>query len=374
VAAQDVALIVGAGFSTEAGLPTTPQLGQRFLEIPPTRRPADIDQRLREEIDRTITKVLSNFWKGAFQFRSNDHHPSLEDHFTVIDLAANTGHHLGPDFSPRRLRLIRRFSIHRAFQILDTSFKPSPAIERLLRDLMGVGTLSVVCINWDIVLEKHFTAMNMHYDYGSSVRPLDPGLRGSEQGGIPLFKMHGSTNWVYCDSCRTLFAGSPEEGKSALHRSVFLEAEDFRFLRKRKLAKKLSQIRRQERECPGCGCILTARVGTFSFRKDFVIQQFQTIWQQAHSALRDSDTWLFVGYSMPEADFEFRHLLKSAELANRERRREKHIQVILKDDCDAARRFRRFFGLTHDHINQDGLATWVGRSLRAWVTTTRSRQ
>jgi hypothetical protein len=362
-----IALIVGAGFSTEAGLPTTAQLGGKFLEVPRARRFEQIEEKLKQEIDKTISKELSAFWGAAFHSTSNDNHPSLEDHFTVIDLAANTGHHLGPDFSPRRLRLIRRLSIHRAFQILDSHFEPSPAIHELLGTLVRPGRSSLVCINWDIVLEKHLLNLNAPYNYGESVLPLKRETHPRETKGLPLLKLHGSTNWVYCDSCRNLFAGTPDEGKSAIHRSVFLEPDDFRYLHKPTLAKQIGARGIRDRECRICRCLLTARVGTFSYRKDYAIQQFQAIWHQAHSELRQSDAWLFVGYSMPGADFEFRHLLKSAQMANPVSKRKKQIQVILKDDGDAARRYQRFFGLGDRQISQSGLTMWASESLRDWI-------
>jgi hypothetical protein len=61
--------------------------------------------------------------------------PALEYHFTAIDLAANSGHHLGTDYSPRKLRAIRRFSIHRAFKILDMRYRSSEPIRTILARL-----------------------------------------------------------------------------------------------------------------------------------------------------------------------------------------------------------------------------------------------
>lgn len=357
-----VALIVGGGFSSEASLPTTPQLGRKFLHVPPRAV-------LREEVEQEISRQLTKFWNSVFHHRTGNRHPSLEDHFTVIDLAANTGHHIGPDYSPRKLRAIRRLSIHRVFQILDSSYQDSDAIEHLLRALKHSAHFSIVCVNWDIVAEKHLGKMTLAYDYGQVVEPLELGR--NLRKAISLLKLHGSTNWTYCDSCRTLFSGRLEEGKQALHRLVFVEEDDFRLLGAPEQIVKL--ISRQEghlRGCRRCGCKLTARVGTFSYRKDFAIQQFQTIWNRAHAALRDSEAWLFVGYSMPEADFEFRHLLKSAELAEKVSSR-RRIQVVLKGDCDAGLRYRRFFGLNERLIYQGGLAAWVESCLEEWIQSTK---
>jgi hypothetical protein len=365
---RKIALIVGAGFSTEASLPTTEELSRKFLEPPNTNHRGGLSMGLQSTIDRCISKELLKFWTTVFGHSTDIDQPALEDHFTLIDLAANTGHQLGVHYSLRHLRAIRRFSIHRAFQVLDSSFKYSDVINRLLRDLRDNGELSLICINWDIVLEKHLQRVHTAMHYRTAIEPLEEHGFAIRPDSVPLLKLHGSTNWVYCDSCRRLFASVLEEGKSALHRSIFLEADDFRLMGHNRLAARLKKVPNKNRECPRCHATLTARVGTFSYRKDYAIQQFQTTWQQAHAALRDSDVWLFVGYSMPEADFEFRQLLKSAELSG-QRPHPKKIEVVLKSDCDAGKRFRRFFGIRDQQIRQQGLGDWVSNSLPAWIAS-----
>jgi hypothetical protein len=367
-----VALIVGAGFSTEASLPTTPELSEGFLVAPPPDHRDGLDWQLRIEIDNTISSELTRFWTTVFHHRPGLEPPSLEDHFTLIDLAANTGHQLGIDYTPRKIRAIRRFSIHRAFQILDSSFKRTDVIGQLLRELKQETTLSLICINWDIVLEKHLHEIQVGFNYGTVVEPLESFDHFSKAGAVKLLKLHGSTNWVYCDSCRRLFASVLEEGKSALHRSVFLEADDFELMGFKEPAAAIRLAGNAGRVCPKCHATLTARVGTFSYRKDYAIQQFQTIWQQAHAALRDSSVWLFAGYSMPEADFEFRHLLKSAELSG-ETPETKRVEVILKSDADAGSRFKKFFGIPHEQIHQDGLARWAAESFDGWLAQGKKR-
>lgn len=357
-----IALIVDAGFSCEAALPSTEELSDQFLESPS-------DGVVPIQIEHQISKHLDAFWKGVFGYAEGKSKPSLEDHFTAIDLAANTGHHLGPSYSPRKLRAIRRFSIHRVFQILDLKYRQSSTIERLLTELSKKADLSIVSVNWDVVAENHLDAIRLCYDYGTIVEPM---LSAADlrRAGMPVCKLHGSSNWVYCDSCRTLFSGYPGGGKDALHLGAFLEAADFElFDSPKEVVDLVRNLANGRRECRVCGCRMSARVGTFSYRKDYAIQQFQTIWHNAFDALRESPAWLFVGYSMPEADFEFRQVLKSAELANRGRLR-RSIQVILKDRNRTDERYRRFFGLAADQINTEGLSAWMASGFDSWLQST----
>ena len=214
-------------------------------------------------------------------------------------------------------------------------------------------------------MENHLNDRNLQYSYGSSVEAMAVGELRS--GGIPILTSMPS-NWVYCDSCRTLFAGASFAGKDALHRRAFLEPQDFEtFESPREVVDLVRQSANGGRECRLCGSQMSARVGTFSYRKDYAIQQFQTIWHKAFNALRQSDGWLFIGYSMPEADFEFRQVLKSAELANHGADT-RLCQVILKKDQAAAGRHGRFFGLSPALIAQDGLEAWVERHFQTWLS------
>lgn len=306
----NLTLITGSGFSAESGLPTTTKLAEQFLDTPNN----DV---LPRALDEKITTILEEFWRDVFGFASdNKQRPSLEDHFTVLDLAANSGHHLGPGYSPRKLRAIRRMSIHRILHLLDLNYNQSPAIPRLFSSLQRQFKVSVVTLNWDIVTEKN---LRWAVDYGIPVSWLDAGAERSN--GVLLLKLHGSSNWVYCDSCRRVYAGT--DGKTALHKKIFLEASDFdselfsiNGVDLKRAVKVLENG--DDRACRDCGNRTAGRMATFSYRKAFSINQFQTIWDRAHAVLRDSDIWLFIGYSMSEADFEFRHVLKSAQLARKE--------------------------------------------------------
>jgi hypothetical protein len=349
-----VALILGAGFSCEAGLPNTRKVVNAFLQSPHS----GLDPRIEDE----ITNQLKKFWKYVFNFDGQADLPSLEDHFTILDLAANSGRNIGPEYTPRKLRAIRRFSIHRIFQILDVRYQHSASIDQLLARTLPTQ-LSIVSTNWDIVVENHLRGLGVPYSYGLAVE--DQAGKKMAVKGVPLLMLHGSANWIYCDCCRRLYVGAPGGGKGALHALIYITRDDFRQLcpENAEVINLVSDVPRDAKQCVYCENRLGARIATFSYRKEVSIPQFQSIWQRAFSALRDSDSWFFVGYSLPEADFEFRHLLKSAEKSGRS---PKAINIILKDDADAEQRFKRFFGIGADHIHQHGLSHCVDHCMEGW--------
>jgi hypothetical protein len=99
--------------------------------------------------------------------------------------------------------------------------------------------------------------------------------------------------------------------------------------------------------CPFCGVDLGVRLATFSYQKALRAPMFESSWLQAEKALRRAHKWVFIGYSLPAADFEFKHLLKRVELA---RKTAPVILVVTKtnttdpDDSPAVRSYKRFFG------------------------------
>jgi len=347
---RKIALILGSGFSKEAGLPTTSELSNVFLDSPS-------DGVLNRKAEDCITEILRQFWKYAFDYEGGDLMPSLEDHFTLLDLSANSGHQLGRQYPPRKLRAIRRMSIHRVFQILDASVGRADRASQLLLRLHEMFDVSIITLNWDIVVELLLKANGRSVSYGITIGEFPDTFETI--GGTPLLKVHGSSNWVYCDCCRRLYAGTR---KSALYQRAFLEEKDFELFVGGRRLKGLGLGNHDDRKCPHCGNVMAGRVATFSYRKAFSINQFQTIWDKSHEHLSNASIWLFVGYSMPQADFEFRHLLKSAQLACCPVGGWK-CEAIVGTDRNAAERYRGFFGLQDDCVRQESLSWWVEHRL-----------
>jgi hypothetical protein len=63
---------------------------------------------------------------------------------------------------------------------------------------------------------------------------------------------------------------------------------------------------------------LTTRIATFSFLKALDFPMFERSWQSAERLLRNADKCVFIGHSLPSADYEFKHLLKRVQLSRGE--------------------------------------------------------
>jgi hypothetical protein len=163
-------------------------------------------------------------------------------------------------------------------------------------------------------------------------------------------KIHGSANWLYCDNCRQLFWFHPDQSKKIADQLI--REDDIRRI-ERLLAKINKHIdgkkedtgERPQAQCPSCAVPLGTRIATFSYRKALDFPMFQKSWFAAEELLRFAGKWVFIGYSLPSADFEFKYLLKRIQLSRSEK---PELIVISGGSPREVRRtydnYRKFFG------------------------------
>jgi hypothetical protein len=120
--------------------------------------------------------------------------------------------------------------------------------------------------------------------------------------------MHGSVNWLYCDTCRRLYWFSPHETYKVA--GQLLSSAEWQRIDP---GNKHSTERWSCAQCSGQS--IGTRLATFSYLKALDFSMFQKSWFSAERILRNAQTWIFIGYSSPGADFEFKYLLKRIQLS-----------------------------------------------------------
>lgn len=351
-----IAVVLGAGFSHCAGLPLQAQFADELLTNSPDDR--------RNQV---ITAAIGEFLRFTFGWRPRTPLPALEDIFTMIDLSAGTGHALGTLNTPRRLRALRRMLIHRVFSILDRRFQLSPEIRDLLTRILACDmSASFIVLNWDIVLERHLQELNREAVYEAGEFPWN-GPIGSAPFITRVIKVHGSSNWVYCDNCRQVF--SDADRKLSLVINAGLLDDDFKLFDETWPDNGIASLTGlTNRDCPRCRSPVGPHIATFSYRKSFRSAAFAQSWARAEEVLSSANRWLFVGYSLPNADYEFAHMLKTAELKlARPTLRPVRINVVLKRDKAAEERFRKMFGSAIAKVSHSGLEGYMKRGLRKFL-------
>lgn len=342
-------LIVGAGFSFNAGLPLANNFTSSLLNLSRLKidGPSNALVRFVEGfVDKTFAEGRSAAPRDW---------PDLEDLFTLVDLSANTGHHLR-EYSASDLRLVRRAMIVRMIRMLSQAYyrrqqKPDKnwqLLEELLSEF-DTDRTAVLSMNWDTVIEAGLArTQNIHdVEYGCEAIRGDFDGKGDfrrrpRKGNhtVHLTKPHGSVNWLYCDSCRKVYWVPPSSVTKVA--DTLFRRQDWDAVKRITRLTQSHSIRHPA--CPHCRVkSLGTRFATFSYRKALDFPMHSASWRTAEAHLRDAVNWIFLGYSMPSADFEFKYLLKRVQLAEPIRPR---ITVITGGvgAAETELRFTRFFG------------------------------
>jgi hypothetical protein len=260
-------------------------------------------------------------------------------------------------------------TIHRIFSLLKGRGVQNTWVLELFKRFREKFDLTIVTTNWDTEAEWCLELLGIPLNYGldeiTETDRLPPGE------GIPVLKLHGCINRGYCDCCRTLIRFKGIEN-AVISLRLLLDPEDFElFDAGREVADGLRRMQVKPSvysamgKCWGCGARVSLRVATFSYRKDLSADAFYTVWDKARTSLQLAGKWLFVGYSLPEADVDIRHLLKAAQLARRDPSRVS-VDVVLKSDCESGHRYKRFFGVRDDQVFYDGLDEWISSRLSGY--------
>lgn len=362
--------IVGAGFSHNAGLPLASNFSEELLDTD------GVTDKQSLALIGLLKLFVSDVFAGGRQLEAEEW-PSLEDIFTSIDLAANTGHNLGKKYAASELRTIRRALIVRMSRMLWRKLRDGrEGRSRERRTLsqffarVNVADTAFLSMNWDTVVEHELGKQGTSaFDYGFDAVPAtftNSTVRLREVAHnarvAHVLKPHGSINWMYCDCCGKLFWFTPRFSDAIASR-LFKESDS-------DLVERLTGERPPKPVrpgiCPACSAqSLGTRFATFSYRKALDFSMHLATWHRAEEVLQEAENWVFVGYSMPPADYQFKHLLKRVQLSRRAR---PNIVLVTKASPGdhTIDNYRRFFGrvaIPSSHIHRDGLTAQVVNAL-----------
>jgi len=323
--------ILGAGFSVEAGAPTQATIIPEAFRLYKAN-PSDFDENRFSDFTEFIQKQLT-IPKERFS------NIELEDMFTPLDrcLSENSQFRGVPLNNIMRIRESVFYVVGRTIQLLLNNTSKSKAyinnfaayLTKLSSTRAGTNyrskdPVSVISANWDILLDNsiHQYISQSNYDavvdyccYISSKDENDssvkPGLEKLGQGGfnVKLIKLHGSLNWLQCPRCARLYA-------------KFSSKEAINSFSEKSSCRHCDKNFPEEEE----NHILAANLIMPTYVKDLSNPQYKIIWQNAGIEISEADEIVFIGYSLPSADFEMRQLL------SRMTRKTAKIHVV--DYCD----------------------------------------
>jgi len=355
--------ILGAGFSVEAGAPIQARLLTKAIELHKDN-PCNYDQDRFSIFESFLIDQL-----GYAESKLAD--VELEDIFTPLDRClAESSQFRGIGLD--QIMEVREAVFHVVGRTIQLALNDDEESTRYINKFAAYLTkksairqeqnyrnsdpVSVISTNWDTLLDnsiyQHITQKkhNAVVDYccyissrGEHDESIKPGLEKLGQGGfnVKLLKLHGSLNWLQCPRCMRLYATFQTEG------SV------------------IAQI--SEESCRHCDKnfpkekgkhLLASNLIMPTYIKDLSNPQYKVIWQNAGIEVSEADKLVFIGYSLPSADFEMRQLL------SRMTREKAQIEIV--DFCNDTNRqqaieshWRKFFGKRMLSFNFDGARAYL---------------
>lgn len=343
---------LGAGFSKDAGGPIQNEILRNILGDGFKRHYSKQNQILKD-VDSFKKFLTDDLCLSEDQFD----HIALEDVFTPIDrcLSQGTSFRLK---SPKdlidlreKLHTLMGYSIQYGVSHKNAEYitKFAKYINSQAKKRLGSEAsdcVSVITTNWDILLDNELNKLTTTeskamcgsdqengpiavVDYCCYISSLEddpfikPGLLALGRGGynIKYLKLHGSMNWLHCPACHRLYVKFQEATMFSKHYC--------------KHCKNNYQYRERT------SIQLRGNLILPTFLKDFSNVQMQLIWQNAGIELSEASKVVFIGYSLPAADFEIRQLL------SRYIRKDAEIEVVLHpghNTTEEAKRYRNFFG------------------------------
>ena len=291
--------------------------------------------------------------------------PRIDDVFTMID-ACLSGRAPSPAGRSReQLIEIRRHLIASIGQVIARNINDGHArVATRFAKHLPESCSTIISTNYDIVMDNALLERRpKNVNYGVPIRqavhrvnallegrfdeihhyrPIPDSQEVVRRGGIPLMKLNGSLNWLYCPRCDEVDI-TLLQSKGAV--GILDEPE-------------LGRCSRAECTSP----YEPVLVGP-SLEQRYEHRVLRDTWSRAERALQTADRLVMIGYSMPDADYLIRAML-ARTFANRSH--DVTVVTMGKTDLDQPlleQRYRRVF--SECTFESEGFAKFVDRMAEA---------
>jgi hypothetical protein len=337
-------LVLGAGASRTDKSPMQSELFRTFWEQRDSLRKEAADQ--ADVMERHVLEPLRYYFKRFFGIdveaasTRQIAFPTFEEALGVLDLAVLNDEEFwdfGYEAQELKIHDVRTALLWMiAIALTRGGLQPETHL-RLVKRLLTTGELhktAFITLNYDTFIDTALRGSPpvSDIDYGFEFRFDDyaAGGRGTRPAAnaVPLLKLHGSLDWLYCRACHALDRGGrPDEVKRVIPGLSF--------------------------GTPFCVCgnVKQPVIVPPTFFKSLSHVHTRQIWHAAEEVLSGQRLRriVFCGYSFPDADLHVKYLMKRAQI------RRPGVEVIVlnhfigKDPAlleQEAVRYRRFFGAT----------------------------
>lgn len=301
-------VIFGAGATKACGGPLTSEILPRAFE-----RQTAIE---REQFLPLVEAFLKQNFHLATDvaLRKTEDYPPLPLLLSMLDIAIDRRQSLGRDWPSGRLEEVRNALEYIIFAVLTHELAEieSPGVAhkadhyfRFLQTLPSLDDLTVISLNYDIIVDNALLKLTDAFpDYGCDISTA---VYNGSHRRVPLYKLHGSLNWLHFPSCQRLDLGISGSGQ----RTIKVLDELFQE-QSRTVGTLEHRYTCQGSPCadPRCQTPVRPVMITPTHMKDYRNPHIARIWYVAAQALRQADRVHIIGYSLPPDDVDVVYLLK----------------------------------------------------------------
>lgn len=248
-----------------------------------------------------------------------------------------------------RVAHVTRFQ-HPGYQNYANPETESGQFISFVRDISREVSVSIVTTNYDLIADKASAFVTdeilgyshsagppkdlRRFQYGYPIRGVwtqsatEVSVLDEEYepwsfvSGVPVYKLHGSTNWAYCDTCKQLDLSATKREVGAVFDS-----------------------KTQSAMCQYCGSPFDWLIIPPVPNKNVVGHPvLERVWRSAEQALETAHRVIFIGYSFPPADPVVLELVSTARLRSRQAHGKPWEYWLFDPDKSVCCRYRSIFG------------------------------
>lgn len=291
---RDVVFILGAGCSQEDGAP----LVNDFFDVA-------FSDRIIYDLERYDSESIQELKTFRKEHLPNS---NVEELFSFIDMQSKVK---TINISDLELADIRGYLIRLINLTLKKSLEnkkdttSKKFIVKVKSIIESMDNPSLITFNWDLLLDnaliRHPSGGTYQLDYGVDFEVIEGRKKTApcnRKGQIPLYKLHGSLNWIKCSCGRKYFKFQEKVGIDYVGKV----RENFVCpYKKRKEKHDLSPM---------------LVPPTFLKLSDASFDEIKKIWLWAKKDLIKAEKIIIIGYSLPDNDIPFKLYFRNALVEN----------------------------------------------------------
>jgi hypothetical protein len=296
---SETVIVLGAGASAAEGAPIQSTLFRDYFKSYRSKAGYEVHHSWDREL-ATFFEMFFGIDVDAGDLDRTDF-PTFEEVLGILEIAGSQddsfrawpGVHLINN-GTSRIQHIHDILVFLIAEILHEKLGRTGKLHRqLVRSLERAGWLdsaAFISFNYDILIDNGLLDERGADGFDYSVPFVNQNQPAGRRRPTPLFKLHGSLNWLYCSTCRDLQVTPHEKGVMRL------------------------KWEPEKAVCQRCENPRSPIVIPPTFFKVLSNLLLRNIWDEAERECLSARRLVFCGYSFPDADIHVRYLLKRMEV------------------------------------------------------------